>query len=105
MMAFAVGLHILICACLIIIILIQSSRGGGLVENFSSVESMFGPKTNEFLTRATSVLAMLFFITCVGLAFLSAQQSHSLMRNLKRTHPAAQGAQNGTVPVSNSTAQ
>lgn len=77
-----IGVHVSVCVLLITIILIQAGRGGGLVEGFSGVESMFGTKTNYFLTRATSVLSTLFFITCVGLAVLSARQSKSLMKGV-----------------------
>lgn len=82
-MGLVIAIHIIICTLLIIIILIQAGRGGGLVESFSGVESMFGPRTSAFLTRATTILSTLFFITCVGLAFLSARQSKSLMQNIK----------------------
>ena len=82
-MGLIVSVHILICILLIIAILIQAGRGGGLVEGFSNVESMFGPKTNTFLTRTTATLSILFFITCLSLAFLSARQSRSLMDNVK----------------------
>ena len=83
MMGIILFLHAVICILLIGIILIQAGRGGGLVESFSSVESMFGPKTNVFLTRATSVLSSLFFITCLTLALLSARQGRSLLRGVK----------------------
>lgn len=76
-------IHAIICILLIGIILIQAGRGGGLVEGFSSMESMFGPKTNVFLTRTTTVLSVLFFITCLSLALLSARQGRSLLRNIK----------------------
>jgi preprotein translocase subunit SecG len=82
-MGFVIAIHVAVCVVLIIIILIQSGRGGGLVESFSSVESMFGTKTNAFLTRMTSILSILFFITCVSLAFLSARQSRSLMEGVR----------------------
>jgi len=82
-MSIVLFLHVIICILLIGIILIQAGRGGGLVESFSSVESMFGPKTNAFLTRATTVLSTLFFITCLSLALLSARQGRSLLRNVK----------------------
>lgn len=81
MIGFVIFIHVIVCALLIILILIQAGRGGGLVESFSSVESMFGPKTNAFLTRTTTVLSILFFITCLSLAFLSTRQSRSLIRN------------------------
>ncbi len=85
MMSLILVIHAIICILLIGIILIQAGRGGGLVESFSSVESMFGPKTNVFLTRATTVLSILFFITCLSLALLSAKQGRSLLRDIKTT--------------------
>ena len=83
MMGFVITIHVIVCVLLIIIILIQAGRGGGLVEGFSGVESMFGTKTNTFLTRTTTVLSVLFLLTCLSLAFLSARQSRSLMRSIK----------------------
>ncbi len=75
-------IHVIICIGLIGLVLIQRGRGSGLVESFSGVESMFGTKTNEFLTRTTTVLSILFFITCLSLAVLSVRQSRSLMREI-----------------------
>lgn len=83
MFGLIIAIHGIVCVLLIGIILIQAGRGGGLVNSLSQVESMFGPKTNTFLTRTTAILSALFFITCVGLAFLSLQQSRSLMRDVK----------------------
>lgn len=88
MLSLIIAIHVLICILLIGIILVQAGRGGGLVEGFSGVESMFGTKTNTFLTRTTTVLSTLFFLTCVGLALLSAKQSHSLMRDAKEEKAA-----------------
>jgi preprotein translocase subunit SecG len=85
MMLLIIIIHVISCFLLIAIVLIQQGRGGGLVEIFSGVESMFGPKTNTFLTRATAVLSVMFFITCLSLAFLSSRQSRSLMKNIKTT--------------------
>ncbi len=76
-------IHMIVCLLLIGLIMIQAGRGGGLVESFSSVESMFGTKTNTFLTRITTVLSILFFVTCLSLALLSAKQSRSLMKDVK----------------------
>jgi preprotein translocase subunit SecG len=81
MMGFVIAVHVAACVLLILIILIQAGRGGGLVEGFSGVESVFGTKTNVFLTRATSIFSILFFLTCIMLALLSARQSRSLMRD------------------------
>ncbi len=83
MTALIITIHVIACTLLIIIILIQRGRGGGLAESFSGVESMFGTKTNTFLTRTTTVLSIVFFVTCLSLALLSVRQSRSLMRSVK----------------------
>lgn len=89
------SVHVIACLLLIVIILIQAGRGGGLVDSLSNVESMLGTKTSALLTRATSVLSIVFFVTCLSLALLSARQSRSLMHDLK---PAAgQAAQPAAV--------
>lgn len=85
MMSLLIVIHVIICVLLIGLILIQAGRGGGLVEGFSGVESMFGTKTNSFLTRSTTILSILFFVTCLSLAFMSARQSRSLMQDTKQT--------------------
>ncbi|MFA5145069.1 MAG: preprotein translocase subunit SecG [Candidatus Omnitrophota bacterium] len=97
-MTFIIILHVIICAALIILVLIQRGRGSGLVESFSGVESMFGTKTNEFLTRTTTILSILFFLTCLSLAVLSVRQSKSLMRNVKPPQ-AEQKAKNDAAPA------
>ncbi|MFH1247909.1 MAG: preprotein translocase subunit SecG [Candidatus Omnitrophota bacterium] len=89
MMTFIIILHALVCVLLVFIVLIQSGRGGGLVDSFSGVENMLGTKTNTMLTRTTTVLATLFIITCLSLAYLSLRQSKSLMANVKDSNPAA----------------
>jgi len=83
MMIFVIIIHVIICVALIGLVLVQRGRGGGLVESFHGVESMFGAKTNTFLTRTTTILSILFFVTCITLALLSVHQSRSLMRNKK----------------------
>lgn len=72
-------IHIMVCVGLIAIVLLQAGRGGGLAESFSGAESIFGTKTNTFLTRATMLFAIVFLATCLTLAFLSKQRSRSIM--------------------------
>jgi len=80
MLGLIIVLHIIISILLIVIILMQSGRGGGLTERLAAgAESIFGSKTNVFLVRATTGLAIVFLITCLSLAFLSTQRSKSLM--------------------------
>ena len=87
MMTFIIVIHVIACALLIILVLIQRGRGSGLVESFSGVESMFGTKTDAFLTRITTIFAVIFFLTCLSLALLSVRQSKSLIGSTKSTTP------------------
>ena len=79
MIGIVIGIHIIACVGLIFFILIQSGRGGGLIQSFSSAESILGTKTNTFLTKSTTAFAITFFLTCLLLAFLSIQQSKSIV--------------------------
>jgi preprotein translocase subunit SecG len=78
-------IHVTACVILITLVLIQRGRGAGLVESFAGVESMFGTKTSAFLTRTTTIMSIVFFITCLSLAVLSVKQSKSLMAGVKRS--------------------
>ena len=71
--------HALICIMLVVIILMQSGRGGGLTEGFAAAESLFGAKTNTVLVKGTSILATLFIMTCLSLAFMSSHKDKSLL--------------------------
>ncbi len=96
-MAFLIVIHVIACLGLIFLILVQRGRGGGLVDAFSGVDAMFGPKTNAFLSRTTSTLAIVFFLTCLSLALLSSRQSRSLMQGVKPA-PSAQPAEKDNTP-------
>ena len=89
MFGLIIFIHVTTCVLLIILILIQRGHGGGLVESFSGLDSMFGTKTNTFLSKTTTVLSSLFLVTCLTLAVFSARQSKSL---LERALPAAETA-------------
>ena len=79
MTGFVMFLHALVALLLIVIILMQSGRGGGLTESFASAESLFGAKTNEFMVKGTTLFATIFLLTCLGLAVISSQKGKSLM--------------------------
>ena len=83
MMGFVIFIHVVICLGVIFFVLIQSGRGGGLTEQLSSAESLFGAQTNVVLIRITSVLATIFFVTCLSLAFLSSKKNESIMARQK----------------------
>jgi len=89
MFVLVIAAHVVICLLLILLVLIQQGRGGGLIDSFSSAESILGTKTNTFLVKSTSVLAVAFFLTCLSLAFLSLQKGKSLIETSYR--PRAEG--------------
>ncbi len=79
-----VSLHIIVCLVLIIVILLQAGRGQGLTGGSfggGNVQSLFGTKASSFLTKATSVCAILFLFTCIGLQFIEVQKSRSLFKS------------------------
>ena len=88
MYAILITLHVVACLILIGVILLQAGKGAGLSNVFTggggALDSMFGTKTSSFLTKATSVCAILFIITCLGLAVLSSHRKVSLMEGVEK---------------------
>jgi len=90
-----ITIHVISCLVLILVILLQSGRGGGLSESFgssSSSSTIFGTSASTFLQRATSVCAIVFLLTSLSLAVLSSRKSRSLMEleRIKKMFPAAE---------------
>jgi len=78
-----VSIHVIVCLVLIIVILLQAGRGQGLTGGSfggGNVQSLFGTKASSFLTKATSICAILFLFTCIGLNILEVQKSRSLFK-------------------------
>jgi preprotein translocase subunit SecG len=70
MIAFMIFVHVIVCLALILIVLIQTSKGG-LDSNFGGVATnMFGSQgANDIVKLWTKILFGAFVITCVLLAF------------------------------------
>jgi len=69
--------HLLVAATLIGLVLIQRGKGAEVGAAFGSGASntVFGSRGSaSFLTRATAVLAAVFFITSLSLAFTASQK-------------------------------
>ena len=62
----------IVCVLLILIVLVQNSKGGGLASNFQSSNQIMGVrKTTDFLEKATWVLAgSLLVLSVMGSAFI-----------------------------------
>lgn len=71
MMLFITTLHIFLCVILILVILVQPGKGGDVAAAFGGGGSstLFGPRgPASLLTRATTVVAILFMSTSIVLA-------------------------------------
>ena len=66
-------LHLLICIFLVLAILLQSGKGGGLASSLgggmSSSSVLGGRSATTFLTKATAVLAGVFMLICLLQSF------------------------------------
>jgi preprotein translocase subunit SecG len=64
-----ISILILICSVLLVlIVLIQNSKGGGLAAGFSSSNQVLGVrKTTDFLEKATWTLAGLLVVFCISI--------------------------------------
>jgi preprotein translocase subunit SecG len=72
MYALITVLIFIICILLVLIVLVQNSKGGGLASNFQSAGQVMGVrKTTDFLEKATWGLAgALLFLSVVCSAFI-----------------------------------
>jgi len=74
-------IHVLVCFSLIAVILLQAGRGQGLGTSFGSGEgtqSIFGTRSADFFSKATTVAAILFLATSITLDVLGLKKSQSL---------------------------
>ncbi len=69
----SMGFFVFICLFLILLVLIQKGRGGGLSSAFGGAggSTAFGSKTGDVLTWTTSVVFLIFIILAVALNLLA----------------------------------
>ncbi|QGY43421.1 preprotein translocase subunit SecG [Maribellus comscasis] len=107
----------IVCILLVLIVLVQNSKGGGLASNFQSSNQVMGVrKTTDFLEKGTWVLAAsLLVLSILGSAFIPRQQAgvdESMVRDqientvdptqvpsFPTTPPASTNDQNTETPV------
>ena len=69
-----IGFHVLVALVIIGLVLLQHGKGADMGSGFGggSSGSLFGATGSaNFLSRATAVLATVFFLTSLGLAYLA----------------------------------
>ena len=68
------AIHLIVCLCLVSVILVQSGKGGGLAGGAfgGATQTVFGGRgATDFITRATVLLGVLFFVTSLALALMT----------------------------------
>ena len=91
---FLMVVQALVGACMVGVILIQKSEGGGLGMGGSPTGFMSARGAADFLTRATSVLATIFVVLSIALAALAVKTTtgQGVDTTLNRTVPVASPA-------------
>jgi preprotein translocase subunit SecG len=87
-----VTLHVLICAVLIIVIMLQSGEAADLAGAFGGAGSQtaFGPRgAATFLTKATTWCAIMFMLTSMAMTMhqntIAASTGHSILQEFSKT--------------------
>jgi len=79
-------IHVIICLVLIIAVLLQSGKAADLAGTFGGVGSqkVFGPRgAGTILSKVTTISAILFMFTSLGLWLLSDRGGKSIMEQEK----------------------
>jgi len=102
MTGFLIAIHVLVCIVLIIAVLLQSGKAADLAGAFGGVGSQtaFGPRgAATLLSKITTVTAIVFMLTSMGLWILSAKGDRSVVSGEKEAPAAVETqkpAQNAT---------
>ena len=85
---------ILICAVLLIlVVLVQNSKGGGLASNFSQGNQVMGvKKTTDFLEKATWTLAICLAVFCLAASFTIPHEKRDTPKTEQTQEAAAENA-------------
>ena len=96
---FILVLHVLAAVGIVGLVLIQHGKGADVGAAFGGgvSGSLFGATGSaNFLSRATAVLALVFFLTSLGLTYFSSRKSDT--RGVMADHPATAPALPGQTP-------
>jgi preprotein translocase subunit SecG len=94
-----IGLHVVIALAIIGLVLLQHGKGADMGSGFGggASGSLFGATGSaNFLSRTTAVLATLFFLTSLGLAYLAntgPRAGGGVLDAVKREQPDKSGAE------------
>jgi preprotein translocase subunit SecG len=78
-------LHVVVCTFLVLVVLLQAGKGGGIGIAFGGggSQTVFGSSgAGNFLTRMTAICATIFFLNSLGLAYVSSRSDSSRLQKL-----------------------
>lgn len=87
-------IHVIVSVALIFIVLLQTGRGADIGAAFGggSSQTLFGSTgASSFLSKLTTVAAVVFMLTCLSLAYLSSRRPTSSI--ISDAAPVAEEAQ------------
>jgi preprotein translocase subunit SecG len=101
--AFLIVIHVIISGGLILVVLMQSSKGEGLAGAFGGgglSGAVFGGRgAATFLSKATTVLAILFMVSCIVLTFVARGRATGQVGESAVTRMATEQPQPTQVPA------
>ena len=106
-----IGIHVVAALGIIGLVLIQHGKGADMGAAFGggSSGSLFGATGSaNFLSRATAILATIFFLTSLGMAYVATHKPRSsasggVMEGVAVPKPAASAPAAGAVPAAPAT--
>ena len=94
------ALYVVVCLLLLVVVLMQQGKGGDIAAAFggSGSQTAFGARAGaSVLTRATTVLGVLFMVGAMTLAIMGQRDTSSLLSGVEG--PGAQPAAPVSVPA------
>jgi preprotein translocase subunit SecG len=84
-------LHIFVCVFLILVVLLQPGKAGGMGAAFGGASAaVFGARgATSFLGKLTALCAVVFMLTSIGLSYLATSKEKSLRQEADRQEERA----------------
>ncbi|MGH7682195.1 MAG: preprotein translocase subunit SecG [Candidatus Eiseniibacteriota bacterium] len=102
MTTFISSIHVISCIALVVSILLQSGKGGGLAGAFGagSSQTLFGGRgAATFLTRASTTLAVVFFLTSLTLGLTASRGTATAGKSLIQEEARRRAEQQANQPA------
>ena len=94
------AVYVVVCLLLLVVVLMQQGKGGGIAAAFggSGSQTAFGARAGaSVLTRATTVLGILFMVGAMTLAIMGQRETSSVLSGVEG--PGIQPAAPAQIPA------